>query len=227
MKELPPCYRCRQPVTPWGECGCKDGVCLIHSDCRDVLPLLESGSVDLVLTDPPYPKEFDHVWDALPLCYQSMRDGAYLVTFLGHYQLPRVLDACRRTLDYVWCVTLPNNNQPIMHGYKVKCCWKPCLVFSKGKPKANRIWYDNFGLRTKTKAWQESQSLHKWGQSESLLWEPLDAFGNEGGVTLDPFAGSGTTGRACKDLGRKCIMVEIEERYCEIAANRLRQEVLF
>ncbi|HUW31435.1 MAG TPA: site-specific DNA-methyltransferase, partial [Planctomycetota bacterium] len=44
---------------------------------------------------------------------------------------------------------------------------------------------------------------------------------------LDPFAGSGTTGRAAKDLGRKCIMVEIEEKYCQIAANRLRQEVLF
>ena len=44
---------------------------------------------------------------------------------------------------------------------------------------------------------------------------------------LDPFAGSGTTGRACKDLGRKCIMVEIEEKYCRIAANRLRQEALF
>jgi len=44
---------------------------------------------------------------------------------------------------------------------------------------------------------------------------------------LDPFAGSGTTGRAAKDLGRKCIMVEIEEKYCDIIVERLRQEVLF
>jgi len=43
---------------------------------------------------------------------------------------------------------------------------------------------------------------------------------------LDPFAGSGTTGRAAKDLGRKCVLIEREERYCEIAANRMRQEVL-
>jgi DNA modification methylase len=43
---------------------------------------------------------------------------------------------------------------------------------------------------------------------------------------LDPFAGSGTTGRAAKDLGRKCTLIEREEKYCEIAARRMEQEVL-
>lgn len=204
-----------------------DAVTLYHGDARMVLPVLSPSCVDLVLTDPPYPKEYDAVWDILAqLAPVAMRDGAFLVTLLGHYQLPRVVSALGKVLEYHWCGTLPNNNQPIMHGFAVKVCWKPVLIYKKGAARPRRIFCDNFLLRPMTQSWRRSQSAHKWGQAEAAMWEPIDAFTEFGQVILDPFVGGGTTLRAAKDMGRRGIGIEIEERSCEVAARRMEQELL-
>jgi len=68
--------------------------------------------------------------------------------------------------------------------------------------------------------------LHTTQKPLPLMRELVSLFTDPGETILDPFMGSGTTLRAAKDLGRKAFGIEIEERYCEIAAKRLAQEVL-
>jgi DNA modification methylase len=75
---------------------------------------------------------------------------------------------------------------------------------------------------------EASRSGNEWHPTEKpidLVHKILDNM--HGDLVVDPFCGSGTTLRAAKDLGRRAIGIEIEERYCEIAAKRLAQETLF
>lgn len=60
----------------------------------------------------------------------------------------------------------------------------------------------------------------------SLASDHIQSWSNPGDIVLEPFAGSGTTLRAAKDLGRKSIGIEVNAEYCEIAARRMQQEVL-
>lgn len=70
-------------------------------------------------------------------------------------------------------------------------------------------------------------SGHPTQKPLSMVADWVRLFTNPGDTVLDPFAGSGTTLRAAKDEGRKAIGVELDERYCEIAARRLSQDTLF
>jgi len=202
-----------------------DGSCTIyHGDAAELVG--GGGLADLIFTDPPYPREFDHVWDTLrDVTVDRLKPGKSLITQLGHYQLPRVLGALNGDpIRYRWaCMTENTANQPIMHGFGVKVCWKPILWFTHGQAEKRPIMRDNFAIRRGSFA--AARAVHGWGQA--MMSEPLTVLTDPGDTILDPFmgSGSGTTLRAAKDLGRKAIGIEIEERYCEIAAQRLGQEV--
>ena len=72
----------------------------------------------------------------------------------------------------------------------------------------------------------ERTGEHPTQKPVALFHYLVCTYSNDGDIILDPFMGSGTTLRAAKDLGRKAIGIEIEERYCEIAAKRMSQSVM-
>lgn len=100
------------------------------------------------------------------------------------------------------------------------------IAHAKGRSKWNGggrhgVWSHPIELARDGK----TKRLHTAQKPIKLMSELVGLFSNEGETILDPFAGSGTTLRAAKDLGRKAIGIELEERYCEIAARRMGQEI--
>jgi site-specific DNA-methyltransferase (adenine-specific) len=97
--------------------------------------------------------------------------------------------------------------------------WHPIYFWQLPKSHNGPTW-DVFDTPT---------SGHDWWNHPATKPLPLIkrlASISDSGCVLDPFVGSGTTLAAAKQLGRRALGIEIEERYCQIAANRLRQEVL-
>lgn len=116
--------------------------------------------------------------------------------------------------------TKPNGvtRTPLTRGQKMNhACWEPILIYGKlDHPPHSDVISLSIGLQREV----EGHPCPK----PFKLFERLISF-TDAQTVLDPFMGSGTTLRAAKDLGRKAIGIEIEEKYCEIAAKRLRQEV--
>jgi len=212
---LPACYRCsRQP------CECADGITLYHADCRDVLP--ELPKVDLVLTDPPYGVGCDWWDDRVPhelLSHFLRLTSGPVVWFGAASQLRADLLAYDPPPQRVavWHPTF-TLSRTMANGLAYR--WHPVYLWQLPKTHDGPTW-DVFTT---------PQSGHNpWNHPATKplrLIRSLCGFAVDAGTILDPYVGSGTTLRAAKDLGRRAIGIEIEEKYCRIAAERLRQEVL-
>jgi DNA modification methylase len=191
-------------VKPYYEHG---GITIYHGDCREVLPLVRA---DLVLADPPYP-------DAHVEAYRYDADGLSPLAVLPCRQLVFWSAKCAFPLDWtaihVWDKECP------VTAYE--------RIFERNGHAVYRVFRHQFvNNRVLAQFHKEDWTGHPSQKPQALLRELLSTFSLVRQVVLDPFCGSGSTLLAAKRLGRRAIGIEIEERYCEIAAKRLQQEVL-
>jgi site-specific DNA-methyltransferase (adenine-specific) len=198
------------------------GIDIYHGDCREILPSLERGSI---VSDPPYGIGYVHgetgdtsfagvkiFGDDEPFNPAHLFFQSDSIILWGANNYAHALGPSSGWL--VWdkrCNTVVNDHSD------AELAWTNIL-------NTVRIFYhvwDGFRRGPETgiqrvHATQKPIALMKW----------CIGFVPAGDVILDPYMGSGTTLRAAKDLGRRAIGIEIEEKYCEIAAKRLSQEVL-
>ena len=213
----------RQPETsqwPLMPAGIKpyyidDSVCIICGDCREIVPGL--GRFDLLLTDPPYgignrmqggtwgakAKYADfRAWDVAPeteLLTAIVALATKAIVWGGNYfTLPP---------SRCWLVWDKQNAVPTM----ADCEFAWSNLDRPAKRMSLPVGVHTFGHPTEKPLTLFSWCVQQAGDVQTIL---------------DPFAGSGTTAVAAKSLGRKCVCIEREERYCEISAKRCAQDYL-
>jgi DNA modification methylase len=215
-------------VTPYYQ---DDFATIYHGDCREVLPSL--SGIDAVFADPPYNVGLtygEHDDEMDPDAYRdwcidwfhkckAVTDGAIVVT-PGMVSVPMWIADVERTHKLIAWTKANNNSRNYFGPTSGYQCWEPILVYGKSKVTVLRDWIDQ------PISLQREIGGHPCPKPLRLLRWVVANFVPEPGTILDPFVGSGTTLRAAKDLGRKSIGIELDERYCEIAAKRLAQEVL-
>lgn len=224
-------------MKPYYEHG---GMTIYHGDCREVLP--EIPGAGLVVTDPPY------VFGMMSTMHEGRAGGwGDMMNAASFYAF--LLVAFRRCLvnqgGAAW-VFNSWRSFPVLARASYEARWpvESLLVWDKewigpGGQVGLRPSYEVAALfacegftipdRSQPDIWRAKWSGgHEWHPAEKPvpLLRRMIAQSKHADLILDPFAGSGSTLIAAKDLGRRAIGIEIEERYCEIAARRLSQEVL-
>lgn len=222
-----------------------DAVVIYHADCRDILPKIPDKSIDLVLTDPPYEIHVDGGGMCSRRDFHKAIKQANLDSFLPKEFMPVIWSKCQH--GYYW--TSKNCLKDFLEWMEDNVPNWDLLTMAKRNPipaKNNKYLPDSefvLFLRGDSCYWDNDASYNfyrkvKWTDSVPpqyghptekpvyICEEFIQLSTSVGQLLLDPFLGSGTTAYCAKKLGRKCIGIEIEEKYCEIAAKRCSQTVM-
>lgn len=199
------------------------GIRIFHGDCRDILPGVEA---DATVTDPPYGTGEKRSEGG------RLSSGGRIIKSRQEWDVwdPSWIELCPKPL----AAFVP----PKRLG-EISSMGARLLVWDRGsgvvlKGISPRYTFERVGLLGRVPDTREAdlfkhrgniKTAHPHGKPEAVMRWLVRVVSTEADAILDPFMGSGTTLRAAKDLGRKAIGIELEERYCEIAAKRLAQEV--
>lgn len=182
-------------------------------DFEEVFADIPDGSIDCIITDPPYPLEFIEVWSKLSrFAKRVLKPNGFCVAYSGQMYLPEVIKRMNEHLDYYWTFAVYHEGQTqIVNGINLMCRWKPVLIFQNGKKKIDNTFQDYFISE------QREKNGHDWQQSKSGVGYLIEMFTKPNDLILEPFAGSGTTIIAAREKGRRIIAAELDEKTYNIA----------
>ena len=191
---------------------------LFNAPCRDALSLPRE-SVDWIITDPPYPREFLGVYDDLAeIAAHVLKPGGSLLCMIGQSYLPQVVRSLEAHLTYHWTLAYltQGGKASQLFDRSVNSFWKPVLWFTKGD--YARHW---IGDVTKSDAMEKQD--HRWQQSASGMLDLMRRFVKPGDAVMDPFLGSGTTGVVALQQHCSFVGYDVDKKSVDISALRLTE----
>lgn len=217
----------------------QDGLTIYHGNCREILDSCRSivATTELILSDPPYGISWDvgshrgSVRKSMGCEFSPIAgdDRPFDPVQLVSFQLPTVLFGANHYADKLpssagWIVWDKRIGMESTDQSDCELAWTNIW----GRARMIRYQFNGGGSLAKENGCFAGQgypvAFHPT-QKPVAIFKTILNWIPEAHSILDPFMGSGTTLRAAKDLGRRAIGIEIEERYCEIAAKRLAQKV--
>ena len=191
---------------------------LLHGDFRDKLDDLPDGSVDLIVTDPPYPHEDIELWSELGgLASRLLGPRGILFAWSGQMFLPEVMDRLSDDLTYGWtfCLHMPHGANARIMGRHMIQGWKPILAYTTGAYPAGE-WGSDVLVSPGVE-----KELYEWQQNAGPAQTLIERYSAQDGLVVDPMMGVGSFGVAAQEAGRRFIGVEIDGERFEQAAERL------
>lgn len=202
---------------------------ILHGDCLRVLPQLRAESVDLVLTDPPYlvgykardgrsvAGDTNDQWlqPAFREMYRVLKPDRFCISFYGWPHADRYVSAWKaagfRTVGHLVWVKQYASRKGYLAGQH-----ESAYLLAKGSPKLPTSPLSD------VLSWEYTKNVFHPTQKPVASLTPLvAAFSQPGDVVFDPFAGSGSSLVAAKQLGRHYLGIELDDHYQRVAMERL------
>ena len=180
-----------------------DRIDLSTASIADASQYVEAESVDYIITDPPYLREFLHVYDELAAFAQhALKSGGSLLCMVGQSYLPEIMEKLTAHLTYHWTIAYltPGGQAAQIWDRKINNFWKHILWFTKGEYHGDWV-----GDVANSKTNDNDKRHHYWGQSESGMFDLMQRFLYPNMTVCDPFLGGGTTGVCALRLGCRFI----------------------
>lgn len=173
-------------------------------DFREVLADVADGSIDAIITDPPYSKEYLPLYaDLAKFADRVLTPDGVLAVLVGQTWLPEVYQALAGHRPYRWtaCLSTPRRGY-VSHPRKVQSNWKPVVVYGGGPRFVDVISSDGSD--------DAAKDLHCWGQDYGAFTTLVERLTRRGETVCDPMCGGGTTIVAAHTLGRHSIGSDVD-----------------